>query len=108
MSAFLTPAPYIYCRQRGESIKPTICKKRQFDLPLRSLRYERGRLHRMRRKESEYSIIRLGHRVCLLALAMIALGGCIAEEEPTEEVVVVGSTLPDFEVTTSRVTQSAL
>ena len=43
--------------------------------------------------------MRLGHRVCLLALAMIALGGCIAEEEPTEEVVVVGSTLPDFEVT---------
>ena len=53
----------------------------------------------MRRKISEYSIIRLGHRVCLLALAMIALGGCITEEEPTEEVVAVGSTLPDFEVT---------
>ena len=46
-------------------------------------------------------IFRMGRMLCLTALALMLPSSCIDDEEPTEEVVIVGHQLPDFEVTMS-------
>lgn len=52
-------------------------------------------------RKSYNMILHMGRMLCLLAWAMALPCSCIKEDEPDEEVVVVGDRLPDFEVTMS-------